>query len=82
MPSMRIKPNSRAIALAGRVRRPDESGVPRTFASGVLLGLGAASLMIAGVMPRPRSPAGSIASDWDAVRRDFATAIRKHGSGE
>lgn len=77
--SRRAKANSRTIAPAAKLRGI-ESGEPRSFASGLLIGLGAASLMIAGEIPKPKIPLGSIDDDWRAVRGDIEAATRKYGS--
>lgn len=75
----RTKANSRTIALAGRLRRVSATEESRSFASSLLMGLGAASLMIAGEIPRPKMPDGTIEDDWRAVRGDIEAATRKHG---
>jgi len=70
---MRAKTNSRTIALAGKTSR-----LGRSFTSGLLFGLSAASLTLASRLPRPKMPKGDLASDWDAIGDDMRSALRKH----
>jgi hypothetical protein len=76
---MKAKANSRTIAIAARMHAPTANGVRRSFASGLLMGLGSASLMIAGQIPRPAVSLGSLQDDWRAVSGDIRTAAKKHG---
>jgi len=76
---MKTKANNHTITLAAKLRTPDGTGDPKSFASGLLLGLGAASLMVAGQLPRPTIPLGGINDDWRAVRGDIEVATKKHG---
>lgn len=46
-----------------------------SFSDGLRLGLGAASLFLAGGLVAPRAPQASIKSDWDAIGRDLWKAI-------
>jgi hypothetical protein len=43
------------------------------------MGLGSASLMVAGQIPRPAVSLGSLQDDWRAVSGDIRTAAKKHG---
>jgi hypothetical protein len=75
----RTKMNSRAIALAARRRAVGTTPGQKSFASGLLMGLGAASLMLAGEIPRPRMPSGTVEDDWRAVMGDITSATKKYG---
>jgi len=76
---MKTRANRHTVALAARLRAPDEDGPRRSFTSGLLMGLGAASLMLAGEFPRPMIPTGSLDDDWKAIRRDIEAATKRHG---
>lgn len=75
---MKTKTNGRALAIAAR-RYAGGRAENRTFASSLLMGLGSASLFMAGEIPAPTIPRGDLRSDWRAVRRDIEVAIQKHG---
>jgi hypothetical protein len=68
-------PYKRSLPLAGKLMGANQ---PKTFASGLLYGLSAASLFLAGELPRPRRPTDGISSDWQAVGKDFARAFDKY----
>jgi hypothetical protein len=70
---MLTKTNPRAIALAAK---SSKSG--RSFTSGLLFGLSAASLTLSNQLPRPKAPKEGLASDWEAIGGDLRTALRKH----
>ncbi len=71
---MRTKFNVRAIALAGRsARSPGKS-----FTSGLLFGLSAASLFLAGELPKPIAPKEGLDSDWSAIGGDLSDALNRH----
>jgi len=72
---MRTKTHWRAFALAGVLRRGRPAG---TFTSGLLYGLSAASLLLGGRVPVPRTPFGSIDADWQAVGSDLARAFDQY----
>jgi hypothetical protein len=72
---MRTKANTRTIALARKSAKSE-----RSFTSGLLFGLSAASLMLANHLPRPRVPEEGLAADWNAVASDLECALNKHGS--
>lgn len=76
---MRTKTNTRTIALAGRSLKSGPGKNRRSFTSGLFLGLSAASLFLAGELPRPRAPKEGIASDWNAVGSDLSHALNRHG---
>ncbi len=76
---MKARANRHTIALAARLRAPDGDGPKRSFTSGLLMGLGAASLMLAGEIPRPMIPTGSLDDDWKAIRGDIEAATKRHG---
>jgi hypothetical protein len=73
---MRTKINTRALALAGKSRKTSR----KSFASGLLFGLSAASLFLAGELPKPKAPKEGIGADWDAIGRDLRAAMDRHGS--
>jgi hypothetical protein len=73
---MRTKTNVRTIALAGKASRSRK----KSFTSGLLFGLSAASLFLAGDLPKPRAPKDGIESDWDAVGRDLRGAMNRYGA--
>jgi hypothetical protein len=75
---MRTKTQGQAVALARRLGARE--GQKRSFASGLFAGLGAASLMIAGELPRPKMPSGTVRDDWRAVMNDISIATRKRVS--
>ena len=73
--SMRTKINVRAIALAGKsARSPGKS-----FTSGLLFGLSAASLFLAGGLPKPIAPKEGMEADWSAIGGDLSDALNQHG---
>lgn len=77
--SMRTKRNGRTLAVAARLRANTKNDGQRSFASGLLMGLSAASLFVAGEIPPPTIPQGDLRSDWRAVRKDIEAATKKHG---
>jgi hypothetical protein len=72
---MRTKTHARAIAFAGKSAKTRG----KSFTSGLLFGLSAASLFLAGDLPKPKAPKEGIASDWRAVGGDLRTALARHG---
>lgn len=80
MRAMRTRRDPKAIAVAGRLRRAAAAANPdRSFSSGLLLGLGAASLFLAGELPRPRAPSSSTDDDWRAIRGDLDAVTSRRG---
>ena len=52
----------------------------KSMAFGFVQGLSAASVLIADVIPRPRTPKATVRSDWEAVGQDIRQAALKHAS--
>jgi hypothetical protein len=71
---MRTKTTPRTIAYAGKSPRSRK----RSFTSGLLFGVSAASLFLAGDLPRPKAPTEGFESDWNAVGRDLRGAMTRH----
>jgi hypothetical protein len=75
---MRTRTNRRAFALAGKsVLANAKQG--KSFTSGLLFGLSAASLFLGGELRGPKAPTDGIGSDWKAVGKDVRSAMRRHG---
>jgi hypothetical protein len=72
---MLTKTNVRAIAIAGKSRKARG----KSFTSGLLLGLGSASLFLASELPRPRAPKEGFASDWKAIGDGIRDAFKRYG---
>jgi hypothetical protein len=72
---MRTKTHTRALAIAGKSVKAQG----RTFTSGLLYGLSAASLFLAGELPAPKAPKDGLASDWKSVGGDLRSALKRHG---
>lgn len=72
---MRTRTHSRSILLAGKMAKRGTS-----FTSGLLLGLSAASLLLAGNLPEPKAPKEGLNSDWNAVGQDLKDALDGYGS--
>lgn len=74
---MRSKITSRAFTIAAqRKAQGPRSKKGELFTGGLLLGLGSASLFLAGTLPAPKVPPEGQNSDWEAVGRDMRSAIR------
>jgi hypothetical protein len=71
---MRTKTHARAIALAGKSAKSRG----KSFTSGLLYGLSAASLFLAGDLPKPKAPKEGLSSDWKAVGDDLRGALARH----
>jgi len=78
---MPAKPRSADTASAKRSLGLGErdSRNRKSFTSGLLTGLSAASLFLTGGLPRLTAPREGIASDWRAVGSDLNDAVRKRG---
>jgi hypothetical protein len=75
---MRTKTNARTVARAEQTfaSHPTRN---TSFASGLLLGLSAASLFLTQKLPRPMSVETGIEDDWKAVAQDFHAAMSQRG---
>ena len=73
-----IKVNKRSLARVGRA--VPSSNSDRTFVSGLLFGLSAASLLLTGGMRGPVAPKEGLASDWRAIGSDIQIALGKRGA--
>lgn len=72
---MRTKTHGRALVFAKRSAKPRG----KSFTSGLLYGLSAASLFLAGELPKPEAPKDGLAADWKAVGGDLQRALAKYG---
>ncbi len=76
--NMKIRTSGKTVAVAGRMRRSGRLE-NRTFTGGLLMGLSAASLLVAGALPRPKAPQGGVDGDWKAVGDDIRIAMSTYG---